>query len=55
MIQGQYPGRQPTVLSICKTVQSKLSDMQDSWMRKKAEEIQSFADGKDMEKRLKTV
>ena len=32
--------------------------MQDSWLRKKADEIQSFADRKDMEKlfdALKTV
>ena len=30
--------------NICKTVQTKLRDMQDSWLRKKTEEIQSFAD-----------
>ena len=29
--------------SICKTVQTKLREMQDSWLRKKTEEIQSFA------------
>ena len=27
-------------------------DMQDSWLRKKADEIQSFADRKDMKKFL---
>ena len=32
---------------ICKTVQNRLRDVQDSWVRKKAEEIQSFADRKD--------
>ena len=32
--------------SICKTVQNRLRDMQDSWLSKKAEEIQSFADRK---------
>ena len=34
--------------NICKTVQIKLRDMQDSSMRKKTEGIQSFADRKDM-------
>ena len=36
----------------------RLRDMQDSWLRKKADEIQSFADRKDMKKffdALKTV
>ena len=45
--------------NICKTVQTRLRDMQDSWRRKKAdEEIQPFADRKDMKKffdALKTV
>ena len=44
--------------NICKTVQTKLRDMQDSWLRKKTEEIQSFADRKDMKKfhdALKTI
>ena len=44
--------------NICKTVQTRLRDMQDSWLRKKADEIQSFADRKNMEKffdALKTV
>ena len=36
--------------NICKTVQTRLRDMQDSWLRKKADEIQSFADRKDMKK-----
>ena len=38
--------------------QTKLRDMQDSWLRKKTEEIQSFADRKDMKKfhdALKTI
>ena len=35
---------------ICKTVQNRLRDMQDSWLSKKAVEIQSFADQKDMKK-----
>ena len=34
--------------NICKTVQTRLRDMQDSWLSKKADEIQSFADRKDM-------
>ena len=44
--------------NICKTVKTKLGDMQDSWLRKKTEEIQSFADRKDMKKfhdALKTI
>ena len=39
--------------NICKTVQTKLRDMQDSWVSKKADEIQSFADRKDMKKHLR--
>ena len=44
--------------NICKTVQTKLRDMQDSWLSSKADEIQSYADRKDMKKffdALKTV
>ena len=44
--------------NICKTVQTKLRDMQDSWLWTKTEEIQSFADRKDMKKfhdALKTI
>ena len=44
--------------NICKTVQSRLREMQDSWMSKKDEGIQSFADRKDMKMffdALKTV
>ena len=44
--------------NICKTVQTKLGDMQDSRLRKKAEEIQSNADRKGMNKfhdALKTI
>ena len=44
--------------NICKTVQMRLRDMQDSWLRKKVDEIQSFEDRKDMKKSfnaLKTV
>ena len=43
---------------ICKTVQTRLRDMQDSWLSSKADEIQIFADRKDMKKffdALKTV
>ena len=39
-------------------VQNRLRDRQDSWLNKKAEEIQSFADRKDMKKfhdALKTI
>ena len=36
--------------NICKTVQTRLRDMQDSWLSKKADEIQSFADRNDMKK-----
>ena len=36
--------------NICKTVQTRFRDMQDSWLRIKADEIQSFADRKDMKK-----
>ena len=45
-------------LNLCKTVQTRLRDMQDSWLSKKADEIQSFADRKDMKKffdALKTI
>ena len=44
--------------NICKTVQNRHRDMQDSWLSKKAEEIQSFADRNDMKKfhdALKTI
>ena len=34
--------------NIHKTVQARLRDMQDSWLSKKADEIQSFADRKDI-------
>ena len=34
--------------SICKPVQNRLRGMQDFWMSKKTEEIQSFADRKDL-------
>ena len=43
---------------ICKTVQTRLRDMQDSWLSSKADEIQSFADRDDMKTffdALKTV
>ena len=36
--------------NLCKTVQSRLRDMQDSWLSKKAEEIQCCADRKDTKK-----
>ena len=36
--------------NICKTVKTKLRDMQDSWLRQITDEIQSFADRKDMKK-----
>ena len=46
--------------NICKTVQTGLRDMQHSWLSSKADEIQSFADRKDIKKffdfdTLKTV
>ena len=44
--------------NICRAVQTRLRNMQDSWLSKKADEIQSFADRKDMKKlfgALKTV
>ena len=44
--------------NICKTVQNRLRDLQYSWLSKKAEENQSFADRKDMKKfhdALKTI
>ena len=36
--------------NISKTVQTSFRDVHDSWLSKKAEEIQSFADRKDMKK-----
>ena len=47
---AQYPRKKPIYSNICKTVQKKLMDMRYSWLRKKAEEIQSVADRKDMKK-----
>ena len=44
--------------NMCKTVQTRLRDMQDSWLSKKADGNQSFADKKDMKKffdALKTI
>ena len=44
--------------NICKTVQTRLRDIQNSWLSSKADEIQFFADRKDMKKffdALKTV
>ena len=44
--------------NICKTVPTRLRDMQDSWLSKKADELESFADRKDMKKffdALKTI
>ena len=43
--------------NICKTVQNRLRDMQYSWLSKKVEEIQSFADQKYMKfhNELKTI
>ena len=35
---------------ICKTVQTRLRDMQDFWLSQKADEIQPFADRQDMKK-----
>ena len=37
-------------LNICKIVQTRLRDMQDSWLSKKADKIHSFADRKDIKK-----
>ena len=34
--------------NICKTVQTRLRDMEDSWLSSKADELQSFADRKNM-------
>ena len=45
-------------IQTCKTVQTRPRDMQDFWLSKKADEVQSFADRKDMKKifdALKTV
>ena len=44
--------------NICQTVQTRLRDIKDFWLSKKADEIQSFADRKDMKKffdALKTI
>ena len=44
--------------NICKTVQTRLRDMLDSWLSKKADGIQFFADRKDVKKfldALKTI
>ena len=41
--------------NICKTVQTRLRAMQDSWLSKNADEIQSFVDRKDMKKFFDTL
>ena len=49
--QGTSVSNKAAYGNICKTVQTKLRDMQDSWLRKKKpKEIQSFVDRKDMKK-----
>ena len=56
--QKAYLNDTSSVSNICKTVKTRLRDMQDSWLSSKADEIQSFADRKDMKKffdALKTV
>ena len=58
MISTSSVSKKAAYNNICKTVQNRLRDMQDSWLSKKAEEIQSFADRKDMKKfhdALKTI
>ena len=60
-IQGlpqNYQFSKTACSNISKTVQTRLRDMQDSWLSKKADEIQSFSDRKHMKKffdALKTV
>ena len=39
----------------CNTVQKKLHEMQDTWLSQKAEEIQRYADTKDMKRFYKSV
>ena len=41
--------------NIYKTVQTKVRDMQDYWLSKKADDIQSIADRKDMKKFFHSV
>ena len=56
MILALYQRRLPTTIFV--RLRDRLRDMQDSWLSKKAEEIQSFADRKDMKKfhdALKTI
>ena len=56
MIPAQYLVRLPIQTHVA--VETRLRHMQDSWLIKKADEIQSFADRKDMKKffdALKTV
>ena len=36
--------------NICRAAKSRLGDMQDTWLSKKTEEIQSITDRKDMKK-----
>ena len=58
VFQRSFVSKKAAYNNICKTVQNRLRDMQDSWLSKKAEEIQSFADRKDMKKfhdALKTI
>ena len=52
MILAQYTRQQHTAAF---TVQTKLREMQDSWLRKKSEEIQSIADKQDMSSEATTL
>ena len=57
MILALYQRRLPKTIFVRQS-KNRLRDMQDSWLSKKAEEIQSFADRKDMKKfhdALKTI
>ena len=49
---AHYPRRQ--YIAIFQDLQAKLSDVQDFWLRKKANEMQSFANMKKFHDALKT-
>ena len=58
LINNKSPSNQAAFNNIRSTVQHRLRQMQDSWLKQKAEEIQKYADQKDMKRfydAIKTV
>ena len=49
------PPKKAAFANVCSTVQAKLSKMQDSWLNKKADEIQSYTDRHDSKRYFDAV